>query len=226
MYSGITGFVLIAYSVGTAVYVFATVRAGRIVHTRLLNSLMASTFRSVCNLSRSYGADLLSRWLDTVPSSRIISRVTQDIQSSKRIVLLVNRDATNTSAVDGPLAQLSNTALGIFISFMSHLIAIAFSAPLFIIPGLAVGVCGGLMAQIYMKAQLSVKRERSNAKSPIVAEINGAFAGLVSIRAFGVQRVFAQQAAEKINQYTGLSVLFNKYGWPFFESTFTWLTYA
>jgi hypothetical protein len=94
---------------------------------------------------------------------------------------------------------------------MSRLIAIAFSAPAFVIPGLFIGICGGLMGQIYMKAQMSVKRERSNAKSPVVAEINGAFTGLVSIRAFGVQQMFTQQGVNKINKYTELSVLFYKY---------------
>jgi hypothetical protein len=107
--------------------------------------------------------------------------------------------------------MMSNYTLAILISSLSRLVAIAFSAPVFIIPGLFIGICGGLMGQIYMKAQMSVKRERSNAKSPVVAEINGAFTGLVSIRAFGVQQMFTQQSVHKINKYTELSVLFYKY---------------
>jgi hypothetical protein len=46
-YAGIVGFVLVTYCACTTIYTFATVRAGRIVHTRLLNSVMASTFRFV-----------------------------------------------------------------------------------------------------------------------------------------------------------------------------------
>jgi H+/Cl- antiporter ClcA len=111
-------------------------------------------------------------------------------------------------AVDGPFAQLFNTVLAIIISAMSRLVAIAFSAPVFIIPGLFIGICGGVLGQVYMKAQMSVKRERSNAKSPVLAEINGAFAGLISIRAFGVQQMFTQQGVSKINKYTQLSILF------------------
>jgi hypothetical protein len=107
--------------------------------------------------------------------------------------------------------MMSNMTLNILISSLSRLVAIAFSAPVFIIPGLFIGICGGLMGQIYMKAQMSVKRERSNAKSPVVAEVNGAFTGLVSIRAFGVQQMFTQQGMNKINKYTELSVLFYKY---------------
>jgi H+/Cl- antiporter ClcA len=110
--------------------------------------------------------------------------------------------------VDGPLAQLFNMVVAILISAMSRLVAIAFSAPVFIVPGLVIGICGGVLGQVYMKAQMSVKRERSNAKSPVVAEVNGAFAGLVSIRAFGVQKMFTQQGVDKINKYTQLSILF------------------
>jgi hypothetical protein len=35
---------------------------------------------------------------------------------------------------------------------------------MFIMPGIVVGLCGLVLGQAYMKAQLSVKRERSNAK--------------------------------------------------------------
>jgi hypothetical protein len=110
-------------------------------------------------------------------------------------------------SVDGPLAQLSNLAIAFLISSISRLVAIAFSAPAFIIPGLFVGLCGAFMAQVYMKAQMSIKRERSNAKSPVVAAINGAFTGLVSIRAFGVQQMFREQSTTKLNTYSRLSIL-------------------
>jgi hypothetical protein len=38
------------------------------------------------------------------------------------------------------------------------------SAPVFILPAGATGAIGGAIGQVYIKAQLSVKRERSNAK--------------------------------------------------------------
>lgn len=101
-----------------------------------------------------------------------------------------------------------NLVISVLASTLSRLIAISFSAPVFIIPGITIGLGGGFLGQVYMKAQMSVKRERSNAKSPVVAEINGAFAGLISIRAFGVQKMFTQQGVDKINTYTRLSILF------------------
>jgi hypothetical protein len=54
--------------------------------------------------------------------------------------------------------------IGMFIMCLSRLVAVAFSAPAFILPGVALGGLGGLLGQIYIKAQLSVKRERSIVK--------------------------------------------------------------
>lgn len=48
--------------------------------------------------------------------------------------------------------------------------AVVFMTPLFIIPGVIVGIFGGWVGQIYMAAQLSVKREMSNAKAPVVGQ--------------------------------------------------------
>jgi hypothetical protein len=47
---------------------------------------------------------------------------------------------------------------------LSRLIAVMISAPVFIVPAGAISVIGGAVGQFYIKAQLSVKRERSNAK--------------------------------------------------------------
>lgn len=56
--------------------------------------------------------------------------------------------------------------------------AIVYMSPLFIIPGAVVGVIGSWCGQIYIKAQLSVKREMSNAKSPVLNHFGAAVAGL------------------------------------------------
>jgi ABC-type multidrug transport system fused ATPase/permease subunit len=107
------------------------------------------------------------------------------------------------------MAMLSNVVLALVISALARLIAIAYSAPAFIAPGLLIGFCGGFMGQVYIKAQMLVKRERSNAKSPVVSDIDGTFAGLASIRAFGVQGTFVDRFGDKINKYTHLSIVFN-----------------
>lgn len=50
------------------------------------------------------------------------------------------------------------------------LTAVVFMTPVFLIPGLIIGFLGGWVGHIYMSAQLSVKREMSNAKAPVVGQ--------------------------------------------------------
>lgn len=51
-------------------------------------------------------------------------------------------------------------------------------SPIFLIPGILIAVLGAWVGEIYMKAQLAVKRERSNAKAPVLGHFGAAFAGL------------------------------------------------
>ena len=48
--------------------------------------------------------------------------------------------------------------------------AVVILTPVFFLPGLLVALIGGICGQIYMKAQLPVKREMSNAKAPVLGQ--------------------------------------------------------
>lgn len=50
------------------------------------------------------------------------------------------------------------------------ILAVIIITPLFIGPGILVFLLGASLGQIYMKAQLSVKREMSNAKAPVLGQ--------------------------------------------------------
>lgn len=56
--------------------------------------------------------------------------------------------------------------------------AIIYFSPKFMVPGFAVAALGGVCGQIYIKAQLSVKREMSNARAPVLGHFGAAMAGL------------------------------------------------
>jgi hypothetical protein len=62
-------------------------------------------------------------------------------------------------------------------------------------------IIGGIIGQLYMRAQLCVKREMSNAKQPVLGIFNGAMTGLVSIRAYDAQRAFVSQSRVNIDRY-------------------------
>ena len=57
-------------------------------------------------------------------------------------------------------------------------VAVVIFSPLFLVPGVAIAALGGYCGEMYIKAQLSVKREMSNAKSPVLGILGGAIGGL------------------------------------------------
>lgn len=81
-------------------------------------------------------------WLDATPASRIITRCTQDI-----------------GVVDGSLHQMLGAVVGIFVSMIVKLGGPVFFSPIFFFPGILIGLLGAYLGNIYLKAQMSVKRE-------------------------------------------------------------------
>jgi len=82
------------------------------------------------------------RWLDETPIGRIIVRCTQDI-----------------GAVDGSIPQHYSAMNGLVVSILSKMIVIVFFTPLFLVPTLAVACLGIYIANMYLRAQMSIKRE-------------------------------------------------------------------
>ncbi|KAI5991472.1 hypothetical protein EDD15DRAFT_2275310 [Pisolithus albus] len=157
------------YIPGYLLYYRGTLRASRAIHKRLVEAVLGTTLR----------------WLDTTPTSRVITRCTQDIR-----------------AIDGPFAQELSWVIELTITLLFRLGAVVLFTPLFLLPGVLVGVVGIWVGRIYMKAQLSVKREMSNAKAPVLGHFGAAIAGLTSIRAYGAQDAFRCQSLERIDYYS------------------------
>ncbi|KZT67108.1 multidrug resistance-associated ABC transporter [Daedalea quercina L-15889] len=131
------------------------------------------------------------RWLDKTPASRIIARCTQDIQE-----------------VDSSIARWFSSLTEISLEMLMKFGAVVLISPIFLVPGVVIAALGGWIGQIYMKAQLAVKRERSNAKAPVLGHFGAAFAGLTSIRAYGAQGAFKKESYVRINRYTRASRAF------------------
>ncbi|KIK08096.1 hypothetical protein K443DRAFT_672979 [Laccaria amethystina LaAM-08-1] len=125
------------------------------------------------------------RWLDETPTARIITRCTQDI-----------------GVVDSTLSQYFSWVMELGLSMVSRLIASVLFTPIFIWPGLFIAVVGVYLGNIYIKAQLSTKREMSNAKSPLLGHFAAAVAGLTSLRAYGVENTFRNESLKRIDYYT------------------------
>lgn len=127
--------------------------------------------------------------------------------------------------VDGPLPQLFQqlTEIGMFI--IARIIAVSLVAPATLIPSLLLAVSFALCGRLYLKAQLSVKREMSSSQSPIISHFGAAMSGLskgflhvlyrnltcsvpVSIRAYGAQEPVKSESLTRIDRYTKTSRTF------------------
>ncbi|KAI0803030.1 hypothetical protein BC629DRAFT_1591129 [Irpex lacteus] len=125
------------------------------------------------------------RWLDTTPASRITTRATQDIAS-----------------IDNSVTVYMHSFLDTFFDCVTKFIAVIIMSPVFAIPGAILGLLGGLIGNLYIRAQLSIKREMSGAKAPVLAHIGSAITGLVSIRAYGAQDAFIRESYTRIDRFS------------------------
>ncbi|KAH6916771.1 ATP-binding cassette transporter [Coprinopsis sp. MPI-PUGE-AT-0042] len=128
------------------------------------------------------------RWLDVTPVSRILARCTQDIR-----------------AVDDPLPRYLQWFIGQTVAMLVKFTAVVLLTPVFLLPGVLVAVIGGYCGQLYIQAQLAVKREMSNAKQPVLGHFGAAIAGVTSLRAYGVQEAFIDQSLKRIDRYSRAS---------------------
>ncbi|KAH7319538.1 P-loop containing nucleoside triphosphate hydrolase protein [Rhizoctonia solani] len=125
------------------------------------------------------------RWLDSTPVGRIISRFTQDIR-----------------CVDEALPLYLESFINVTFSMCSSFLVVIIFSPRFIIPGTTI-LAGGLwLGHMYLRAQLSVKREMSNARSPLFSHFGTALAGITSIRAYGAEDHFKNEAVKRVDEYT------------------------
>ncbi|KIJ45691.1 hypothetical protein M422DRAFT_778885, partial [Sphaerobolus stellatus SS14] len=169
MYSLLLVAIAVFYTTAVVTFVFGAVKASKKVHQQLIRSVLGTTLR----------------WLDTVPTARIITRCTQDIL-----------------AVDGPIADSISNTIDLTIYLVILFLAVIFFVPAFLLPAIVVLISGSICGQLYMKAQLSVKREMSNHRSPVLAHFGAAIAGLVSLRAYGAQEAFKSESLKRIDGYT------------------------
>jgi hypothetical protein len=59
--------------------------------------------------------------------------------------------------------------------------AVMIFVPVFVLPGILVFLAGRFCGELYIKAQLSIKREMSNRRSPVLAHFGAAIAGLSNL---------------------------------------------
>lgn len=93
---------------------------------------------------------------------RIVTRCTQDIAS-----------------IDGAFEILACMLMRMSINLIALFTSAVFVAGWYaFVPGLLLAVLGGFLGLVYLKCQLSIRREVSNAKAPVMSQIGTALNGL------------------------------------------------
>ncbi|THV04763.1 P-loop containing nucleoside triphosphate hydrolase protein [Dendrothele bispora CBS 962.96] len=131
------------------------------------------------------------RWLDTTPTSRVIARCTKDM-----------------SDVDGSVPSQFSSLVSMTFMMIGSFLAVIIYSPAFIGPALIIAFLGLFCGNVYVKAQLPVKRIQSNAKAPVLGHFGAAIAGLTSIRAYGAEESFKTKSMVYINYYSRPSRVF------------------
>ncbi|KAJ7472355.1 hypothetical protein B0H11DRAFT_1867129 [Mycena galericulata] len=180
-YGVILVFALALYCGSYLLYMLGIIRASRTIHRQLIESVLGTTMR----------------WLDVTPTSRVITRCTQDIR-----------------AVDNSVSRALWT-----LSDLTSLMVVKFGAvvlftPIFFAPAIVLFTLGGWCGRVYMAAQISVKRDMSNARAPVLGHFGAATAGITSIRAYAHESSFIAEMQERINLYTrSARVFYNLNRW-------------
>jgi ABC-type multidrug transport system fused ATPase/permease subunit len=124
------------------------------------------------------------RWLDTVPTGRILNRFTADFQAVD-------------SQLSSNFAQVAASLLSIFgILFAAFLVS-----PYMILLALVILALCGRLALRYIRGARSIKRLESIQKSPMISHFTASLQGLSTIRAFANTEAFEKRMNDLINLF-------------------------
>jgi hypothetical protein len=82
------------------------------------------------------------------------------------------------SQVDGPVSNTFTMFTEISATMLLKFLAVVYFTPVFSVPGVAIALFGAWLGRVYMKAQIAIKREMSNAKAPVIGHFGTSVAGL------------------------------------------------
>ncbi|KAJ3715756.1 P-loop containing nucleoside triphosphate hydrolase protein [Lentinula raphanica] len=173
--------IITVYGGTTAISISGAIRGSRRIHEQLAQVILGTTIR----------------WLDHTPTSRIITRFTQDI-----------------NAIDTSIPEWTRFFLDQSMKLVLKLTAIVVLTPLFFIPGVLAVTLGYTCARIYLKSQMSVRREMLVAKAPVLGHFGATMSGLTSIRAYGAQDMVIERLATRVDKYSrSARVFYNLQRW-------------
>ncbi|KAH6709145.1 hypothetical protein BKA61DRAFT_556514 [Leptodontidium sp. MPI-SDFR-AT-0119] len=125
------------------------------------------------------------RWLDTVPTGRILNRFTADFTSVD-------------SQLSSNFAQVGSS----FLSIAGIMVAAFIVSPYIILLALVLLAICARIALRYIRGARSIKRLESIQKSPMISHFTASLQGLSTIRAFANTEIFESRMHDLINSFT------------------------
>ncbi|KAJ1309718.1 hypothetical protein OPQ81_006483 [Rhizoctonia solani] len=104
-------------------------------------------------------------------------------------------------SVDGSLPNQLRNLTDMTIQLFSGFVAIILVSSTFSLAGALLIILGTWLVQVYISAQLPVKRHMSNARSPMFSYFHAALAGITTIRAYGAQEMVRKELQKRIDMH-------------------------
>lgn len=80
--------------------------------------------------------------------------------------------------MDNRLARATQIVTQVIIFLLMKVVSVVIFSPIFLVPALLVALADFICGHVYMKAQMPVKRELSNAKAPVLGHFGAAVNGI------------------------------------------------
>lgn len=125
------------------------------------------------------------RWLDTVPTGRILNRFTADF-----------------TAMDSNLSSNFAQVAASMLSIVGIMVSALLVSPYIILFALLLLIFCGRIALRYIRGARSIKRLESIQKSPMISHFTASLQGLSTIRAFGNSEIFETRMHNLIDAFT------------------------
>ena len=153
---------------------------------------MGLLFRGSLSASRDLHSRLLAsitrasfRFYDATPFGQMVNRFSRDIE-----------------IIDQELAPVLLGFQHAAFSALTIWILISVATPLFIIPGIFVALIYFVIGKLYINSSRDLKRIESLQRSPLYQQLDETLAGIATIRAYGHEHRFFQEALARLDNHS------------------------
>jgi len=122
------------------------------------------------------------RFFNTTPLGRILNRFSKDVET-----------------IDSGLGSMIRTMVTMIASLIARLWLVVYVIPQFIFPALLISFVYFQYSVVYLRTGRSLRRLEATLRSPIFSGFSELLDGVISVRAFGVERRFFEKLCNQVD---------------------------